>query len=89
MKKKQIKVTKGCTKDHTPVPKITMQGHWLNELGFSIGDNLAVVYNENQIIILKHAESGAVWNNSIVAEPSLKYGRRGGDNNGGNNLLLM
>lgn len=63
MKKKQIKVCKGCTKDHIPVPKITMQGQWLKELGFSIGDSLAVVYNENQIIILKHAESGVVWNN--------------------------
>lgn len=74
MKKKRIKVCKGSTKDYTPVPKITMQGQWLNGLGFSIGDSLDVAYEEERIVILKHTEGGVAGNNGMVAEPALKYG---------------
>ena len=39
--RKKIIGLQGSTKDYVPVPKITIQGQWLESLGFSIGDKLA------------------------------------------------
>lgn len=37
-----------------PAPKITLQGKWVAQLGFSIGDYIEVTINEdNQIVITK------------------------------------
>lgn len=36
---------------YTAVPKIQMEGKWLEELGFSIGTRLAVEYTEGSIHI--------------------------------------
>ena len=77
MKKKQIKVTKGCTKDHTPVPRVAVQGHWLGEFGFSIGDSLIVICEDNKITILKCMDDYTVEKNGMVAEPAAEYGRKG------------
>lgn len=33
------------------VPKIQLQGKWLEKIGFSIGDTVAVEYSDNAIII--------------------------------------
>lgn len=48
MKTKKIKVayTNRFTKTSTTVPKIQMEGNWLEELGFSIGTRLVVEYGE-------------------------------------------
>lgn len=35
----------------TAVPKIQMEGHWLEQLGFTIGTPLIVEYEENSIHI--------------------------------------
>lgn len=89
MKAKQMKVYKGSTKDYTPVPRITLQGQWLKELGFSIGDSLTVSCGQGQLIILNHAYSHAARETGMVAGPAVKYEGKGGYENGSNNLLCM
>ena len=52
MKQKNIKVayTSRCTGgSYTQVPKIQMEGRWLEELGFSIGSTIVVEYDEGSI----------------------------------------
>ena len=54
MKQKNIKVayTSRCTGgSYTQVPKIQMEGRWLEELGFSIGSTIVVEYDESSIRI--------------------------------------
>lgn len=54
MKTKNIKVaysTRYNQKDICTVPKIQMEGKWLEELGFSVGSTIAVEYEENSIRI--------------------------------------
>ena len=53
MKTKKIKVayTNRFTKTSATVPKIQMEGNWLEELGFSIGTRLVVEYGEGSIHI--------------------------------------
>ncbi|MBR1853550.1 MAG: SymE family type I addiction module toxin [Lachnospiraceae bacterium] len=35
------------------MPKITIQGKWLDELGFCIGDKLTVTCREGELVIVK------------------------------------
>lgn len=54
MKHKNIKVayTSRCTcGSYTQVPKIQMEGRWLEKLGFSIGSTIVVEYDEGSIHI--------------------------------------
>ena len=54
MKQKNIKVayTSRCTGgSYTQVPKIQMEGRWLEALGFSIGSTIVVEYDESSIRI--------------------------------------
>ena len=54
MKQKNIKVayTSRCTGgSYTQVPKIQMEGRWLEELGFSIGSTIVVEYGEGSLHI--------------------------------------
>lgn len=54
MKQKNIKVayTNRCTGgSYTQVPKIQMEGRWLEDLGFSIGSTIVVEYGEGSIRI--------------------------------------
>ena len=54
MNKKHIKVayTSRCTGgSYTQVPKIQMEGRWLEELGFSVGSTIVVEYDESSIRI--------------------------------------
>ena len=54
MKQKNIKVayTSRCTGgSYTQVPKIQMEGRWLEELGFSIGSTIVVEYDEGSLRI--------------------------------------
>ena len=59
MKQKNIKVayTSRCTGgSYTQVPKIQMEGRWLEELGFSIGSTIVVEYDEGSIRIRQMTE---------------------------------
>jgi len=53
---KRIKVYEG-TGVNTRVPRVNLQGKWLDELGFSIGKSIEVVCARNMIVItLKEAD---------------------------------
>ena len=34
-------------------PRISLQGQWLEELGFSIGDRLTIVCRQDELVIAK------------------------------------
>ncbi len=51
-KTKTIKVLHSCSR--MELPKISMEGKWIEELGFQIGDRLQVKYG-NQYICISHA----------------------------------
>ena len=53
MAERKMTVYRGSTKDYEPVPKITIQGKWLDELGFGIGDKLTVICREGELVIVK------------------------------------
>lgn len=38
-------------------PQIRLQGNWLKETGFSIGDNIQVVCKKNKLVITKTMEN--------------------------------
>lgn len=56
---------------YTTYPKIQMEGKWLQELGFNIGERL-VVECENGSIRISPAPQEAV----MVAEPFTAYGKK-------------
>ena len=54
MKQKNIKVaykSRSTGGSYTQVPKIQMEGRWLEELGFSIGSTIVVEYGEGSLHI--------------------------------------
>ena len=54
MKQKNIKVvykSRSIGGSYTQVPKIQMEGRWLEELGFSIGSTIVVEYGEGSLHI--------------------------------------
>ncbi len=51
MKRKNIKVQYSSRYNTGLLPKIQMEGRWLEELGFSVGTRLAVEYEEGCIRI--------------------------------------
>lgn len=53
------------------LPKIKMEGKWLEELGFHIGDRLVVEYGEGSIHIT-HAD--AEGRPAVVCEDAAEYG---------------
>ncbi len=62
MKTKNIKVaytTRYPQSGFTTVPKIQMEGRWLEELGFSIGSTIVVEYGEGSIRIRPLTEEEA------------------------------
>ena len=59
MKQKNIKVaytSRIVSGSYTQVPKIQMEGKWLEELGFSIGSTIVVEYDEGFIRIRQMTE---------------------------------
>lgn len=53
MQARKLKVYKSTTENYVPIPRISLQGQWLEALGFSIGDRLAVVCSQDELIITK------------------------------------
>jgi len=53
---KELTVYRGSTKSYSPIPKIILQGHWLRDLGFSIGDKVVISYQQDKVIIERIAE---------------------------------
>lgn len=56
---KSIKVLHSCS--HADRPKISMEGKWLEQLGFHIGDRLQVSYRDRYIFISHAVDEGSRW----------------------------
>lgn len=67
-KTKIIKVLRSCS--HMELPKISMEGKWLEELGFRIGDRLQVEYGDRYICISHTAD---IFQPLAVHEPETVY----------------
>jgi len=52
---------------YTTTPKISMEGKWLESLGFNIGDAIEVYFEENSIRIAPAPQA------AMVCESSEKY----------------
>ncbi|MCM1064700.1 MAG: type I toxin-antitoxin system SymE family toxin [Eubacterium sp.] len=80
MEERKVTVYRGSTKDYAPVPRITLQGQWLDSLGFSIGDRLTV-----------GCERGRIEGFSRISDyyNHNDLGREGGVGYGGNGICGM
>lgn len=56
MSKRELTVYSGGGAYRNPFPQIILQGQWLKSLGFSAGDKITVICNQDQIIIEKFIE---------------------------------
>lgn len=56
MKTKNMKVYQGSGRNYVEVPKIVLQGKWLQDLGFSVGDQLTVTCSEDMITIKRSSD---------------------------------
>ena len=56
MRSKELKIYTGNGTNYAPIPKIILQGKWLDNIGFSIGEKVSVSFEENKIVIEKVAE---------------------------------
>ena len=65
---KSIKVLHSCS--HADRPKISMEGKWLEQLGFHIGDRLQVSYRDRYIFISHAVDEGQPL---AVHEPADTY----------------
>ena len=86
MNKKHIKVaytSRLSGGSYTQVPKIQMEGHWLEELGFLIGSTIVVEYGEGSLYIRpmtelesaekKHKEAQKELNNKVAEIRRLQF----------------
>jgi toxic protein SymE len=53
MQNKKLKVYQSYDSNNKSIPEIRLKGHWLNELGFSVGCIVTIQYLEDEIIIKK------------------------------------
>ncbi len=51
METRKLTVYWGSTRAYNPIPKIILQGHWLSDLGFAIGDKVALSCQKDKVII--------------------------------------
>ena len=59
------------------MPKITIQGQWLESFGFSIGDKLVVTCEQGRFIIEKLEDRYESERIKMVVEPAVEHkGRR-------------
>jgi len=56
MSKRELMVYSGGGAYRNPFPQIILLGQWLKSLGFSAGDKITVICNQDQIIIEKFIE---------------------------------
>lgn len=57
MKERKLKVTYALGSEYKEqIPRIVLQGKWLKELGFEVGEHVIISYSNENIIISKNKE---------------------------------
>lgn len=80
MENRKLTVYSGTTRGYNLIPKIILQGHWLSDLGFSIGDKVAVSCQQDKIIIERITEDQEQQTQAM--EPAAGRGQKKGDTYG-------
>ena len=53
LKEWNLKVYNQSRNGYSNIPTILLKGHWLNEFGFNMGDQVILICNNDEIIIRK------------------------------------
>ncbi|WP_251496552.1 SymE family type I addiction module toxin [Otoolea muris] len=80
METRKLTVYWGSTKAYNPIPKIILQGHWLSDLGFSIGDKVTLSCQQNKVIIERIIEDQEQQEQDVKQEAGRR--QRKGNTNG-------
>ncbi|WP_287714150.1 SymE family type I addiction module toxin [Blautia sp.] len=80
MGNRNLTVYSGTTAAYNVIPKIILQGNWLGELGFSIGDKVTVSCQPDKLIIERIA--GEQEQQTQETEPADGRRRRKAGTNG-------
>lgn len=76
MKARELTVYRGSGRNYDPIPQIIMQGRWLSDLGFSIGDKVAITHQEGKIVIEHISDGQARQGNPDTEKTAECRGRR-------------
>lgn len=69
--KREVRIYNGRGSNYGK-PLLMLQGNWLQEMGFSVGDRVTITCQNNKLVI-ENAGEAAVH---MVAEPGMKYGAK-------------
>ncbi len=53
MEARKLKIYEGSGYNYSSIPQILLQGKWLDNLGFSIGDHISVTCSGDTITIIR------------------------------------
>lgn len=69
--KREVRIYNGRGSNYGK-PLLMLQGNWLQEMGFSVGDRVTITCQNNKLVI-ENAGGAAVH---MVAEPGVNYGNK-------------
>lgn len=67
--KREIRIYNGRGNNYGK-PLLMLQGNWLQELGFFVGDRVTIICQNNKLVIENSGETATVH---MVAEPGMEY----------------
>lgn len=70
--KREVRIYNGRGNNYGK-PLLMLQGKWLQELGFMVGDRVTITCQNNKLVIENTGEAAAVH---MVAEPGMEYGAK-------------
>lgn len=70
--KREVRIYNGRGNNYGK-PLLMLQGKWLQELGFMVGDRVTITCQNNKLVIENAGEAAAVH---MVAEPGMEYGAK-------------
>lgn len=62
MEQRKLTVYAGSGKHYAPIPQIILQGKWLEELGYHVGDKVTVDCQTGKMIITKEERQAELEN---------------------------
>lgn len=70
--KREVRIYNGRGNNYGK-PLLMLQGNWLQEMGFSVGDRVTITCQNNKLVIENAGVTAAVH---MVAEPGVNYGNK-------------
>ncbi len=72
--KREVRIYNGRISNYGK-PLLILQGKWLQEFGFMVGNKVTITCQNNKLVIENAGEAAAVH---MVAEPGMEYGTKEG-----------